>query len=120
MDRRTQTPQEPPRRDPSVECGPDQDPHPPPPPQGRPSLSVGPAFARTVRHFFPALNSWLDGLPDPRCCAWVVYHRRFLFWYGILLFAGRLGSRRQLDFKYRERGTSVLENLNRPAGTNPG
>jgi hypothetical protein len=40
-----------------------------------------------------------------------------LFWYGILLFAGRLGSRRQLDFRYREEGTSVLVNLNRLAKT---
>jgi hypothetical protein len=40
-----------------------------------------------------------------------------LFWYGVLLNAWRLGSRRQLDFKYREEGTSVLLNLNRLAGT---
>jgi hypothetical protein len=80
-------------------------------------LNVGPAFARTVRHFFPELNSWLDELPDTRCEDRVIYHRRFLFWYGILLFAGRLGSRRQLDFKYREEGTAVLDNLNRLAGT---
>src|SRR5262245_12293459 len=115
MDRRTQTPQEPPRRDPSVECGPDQDPHPPPPPQGRPSLSVGPAFARTVRHFFPDLNDWLDRVPDSRRQDRIIYGGRFLLWYGLLLFVGKLGSRRQLDFQYRERGTCVLANLNRLA-----
>jgi hypothetical protein len=59
-------------------------------------------------------------VPDPRRQDRVVYHRRFLLWYGILLFAGRLGSRRQLDFKYRERGTCVLGNLNRLAGTAQG
>jgi hypothetical protein len=80
-------------------------------------LNVGPAFARTVRHFFPDLNAWLDNAPDSRCQDRVIYHRRFLLWYGILLFAGRLGSRRQLDFKYREQGTTVLGNLNRLAGT---
>lgn len=38
-------------------------------------------------------------------------------WYGILLFVGKLGSRRQLDFEYREAGTAVLANVNRLAGT---
>jgi hypothetical protein len=38
-------------------------------------------------------------------------------WYAILLFTGKLGSRRQLDFKYRECGACVLENLNRLART---
>jgi hypothetical protein len=80
-------------------------------------LSVGPAFARTVRHFFPDFNAWLDKVPDPRCQEQVLYHRRFLLWYGVLLFAGKLGSRRQLDFKYREAGTCVLGNLNRLAQT---
>jgi hypothetical protein len=36
---------------------------------------------------------------------------------GILLFVGKLGSRRQLDFKYREAGTAVLANVNRLAQT---
>jgi hypothetical protein len=80
-------------------------------------LSVGPAFARTLRHFFPDLNDWLDDFPDPRRPDRVVYHRRFLLWYGLLLFVGKLGSRRQLDFKYREPGACVLGNLNRLAGT---
>jgi hypothetical protein len=85
--------------------------------QGRPSLKVGPILARTVRHFFPAFNDWLDDVPDARCQERVVYHRRSLLWYGVLLFLGELGSRRQLDFKYREEGTCVLDNLNRLAGT---
>jgi len=80
-------------------------------------LRVGPAFARTARHFFPRLNACLDAVPDPRCQQRVVYHRRFLLWYGLLLFAGKLASRRQLDFKYREKGTCVLANLNRLAQT---
>jgi hypothetical protein len=80
-------------------------------------LSVGPAFARTVRHYFPDFNDWLDQVPDPRCRDRITYHRRCLLWYGVLLFAGKLGSRRQLDFKYREADTSVLGNLNRLAQT---
>jgi hypothetical protein len=80
-------------------------------------LSVGPAFARTTRHFFPDLNAWLDGAPDPRRQERITYPHRFLLWYGLLLFVGKLGSRRQLDFKYREAGICVLDNLNRLAGT---
>jgi hypothetical protein len=80
-------------------------------------LSVGPAFARTVRHFFPDFNRWLDRVPDSRRQDRVEYHKRFLLWYGILLFVGKLGSRRQLDFKYREEGTTVLGNVNRLAET---
>jgi hypothetical protein len=38
-------------------------------------------------------------------------------WYAILLFVGKLGSRRQLDFKYREGGATVLANINRLAQT---
>jgi hypothetical protein len=48
----------------------------------------------------------------------VEYHKRFLLWYAVLLFVGKLGSRRQLDFKYREEGVSVLANVNRLAETN--
>ena len=80
-------------------------------------MNLGPAFARTVRHFFPDLNAWLDQAPDPRRPERITYHRRFLLWYGILLFVGKLGSRRQLDFQYRETGTCVLNNLNRLAQT---
>jgi hypothetical protein len=80
-------------------------------------LNVGPIFARTVRHFFPAFNDWLDQVPDPRRQDRVIYHRRFLLWYGVLLFVGKLSSRRQLDYKYREEGSYTLENINRLATT---
>ena len=56
-------------------------------------MTVGPLFARTVRHFFPDCNAWLDKVPDPRCQEQITYHRRCLLWYGILLFVGKLGSR---------------------------
>jgi hypothetical protein len=117
MDSRAQTPQDPARRDPPVDGGPGSHAQPPPAPQGRPALNVGPAFARTVRHFFPDFNAWLDEAPDPRRADRITYPRRFLLWYGVLLFAGKLGSRRQLDFKYREPGACVLDNLNRLAQT---
>jgi hypothetical protein len=70
-----------------------------------------------VRHFFPDFNRWLDRAPDGRRQDRVEYHKRFLLWYGVLLFTGKLGSRRQLDFKYREEGASVLANVNRLAET---
>jgi hypothetical protein len=38
-------------------------------------------------------------------------------WYGLLLFVGKLGSRRQLDYQYREQGACVLGNVNRLAQT---
>jgi hypothetical protein len=70
-----------------------------------------------VRHFFPDFNRWLDGVPDGRCQDRIEYRPRFLLWYGVLLFVGKLGSRRQLDFEYREKGAAVLANVNRLAET---
>lgn len=47
----------------------------------------------------------------------VVYHRRFLTWWGLMLFCLKLGSRRNLDFQLRDLELCVLENLNRLAQT---
>jgi hypothetical protein len=47
----------------------------------------------------------------------VVYHRRFLFWWGVMLFLAQLRSRRQLDFNLRDAGEPMLKNLNRLAST---
>ena len=46
----------------------------------------------------------------------VSYHRRFLIWWGLLLFLCKLGSRRQLDFKLRDPELLVLANVNRLSG----
>ena len=59
----------------------------------------------------------MDQLPDTRFAAMVVYHKRFLFWWGLLLFCLKLGSRRNLDFQLRDLELHVLENLNRLAQT---
>jgi hypothetical protein len=80
-------------------------------------LRVGPLLVRTVGHFFPDFNDWLDDFPDPRHPQRLTYHRRFLLWVGLFLFLCKLGSRRQIDFELREAGTQVLDNLNRLAGT---
>jgi hypothetical protein len=80
-------------------------------------LSIGPLLVRTIRHFFPAFNDWLDQFPDQRVPQRVRYERRFLLWIGLFLFLGKLGARRQIDYQLGEAGTKVLENLNRLAGT---
>ena len=38
-------------------------------------------------------------------------------WWGVALYLCQLGSRRQLDYDLDARGTFVLDNLNRLAGT---
>ena len=82
--------------------------------QGRPSLTIGPLLVRTLRHFYPHFNDWLDQeLPDPRDQQRVVYHKRFLFGCALFLFLCRLGSRRRFDFEFREVNSAVLGNLNR-------
>jgi hypothetical protein len=70
-----------------------------------------------VRHFFPALNAWIDAIDDPRFLPLVVYHKRFLVWWGLALFLCKLGSRRQLDYQLNTDGPAVLANLNRLAST---
>jgi hypothetical protein len=117
MDRQPQTPQEPADRSPPVDGGPDQDPHQTQATPSRPTLAIGPLFVRTVRHFFPDFNAWLDDIPDGRAPQRLVYDKRFLLWLGLLLFVCKLGSRRQLDFQLGEVGTQVLANLNRLANT---
>jgi hypothetical protein len=70
-----------------------------------------------VRHFFPELNAWIDEIPDPRFAPLVIYHKRFLAWWGLCLFLCKLSSRRQLDYQLNTDGPEVLANLNRLAGT---
>jgi hypothetical protein len=70
-----------------------------------------------VRHFFPDLNAWIDEIHDPRFPPLVIYHRRFLLWWGLSLFLFKLSSRRQLDYQLNTDGPEVLANLNRLAGT---
>lgn len=80
-------------------------------------MTIGPLLVQTVGHFFPEFNAWLDAIDDPRFLPFVIYHKRFLFWWGLSLFLFKLGSRRQLDFQLNTDGPAVLPNLNRLAGT---
>jgi hypothetical protein len=72
---------------------------------------------RTVRHFWPELNNWLDRIPDRRFQPLVVYHKRFLVWWGLSLYLFQLGARRQLDFDFDCRDSDILLNFNRLAKT---
>jgi hypothetical protein len=47
----------------------------------------------------------------------VIYGKHFLFWFGLMLFLCKLGSRRQLTYHLNSDGPQVLPNLNRLAGT---
>jgi hypothetical protein len=104
-------------RNPSTQYGPDPHPRPTPAPtEGTdltPDRQIGPVFVQTLRHFFPLWNTWLDQLPDRRDQDAIIYPRRFLACWGILLYVLQLGSRRQLDYHLRAEGTQVLGNLNR-------
>ena len=56
-------------------------------------------------------------MPDARNQDAIIYHRRFLAWWGIALYLFQLRSRRQLDFALDADDTFVLDNLNRLAET---
>jgi hypothetical protein len=56
-------------------------------------------------------------LPETRFEPRIVYHRRFLLWWGLLLFLCKLGRLRQLDYELRDDQTLVLPNVNALAQT---
>src|SRR5947199_3776529 len=107
MDHQPQTPQRATRRDSPVDRGPGQDPHTPQTPQGRPALTIGTILVRTVIHFFPKFREWLNEVPDPRDPVRTVYNQRFLLWISLFLFVCKLGSRRQIDYEFRDGGPLV-------------
>jgi hypothetical protein len=59
----------------------------------------------------------LDALPETRFEPRLLYHRRFLVWWGLLLFLCKLGRLRQLDSELRDEQTEVLANVNALAET---
>ena len=70
-----------------------------------------------MRHFWPGFNGWLQELSDSRFEPFVTYDRKFLLWWGLLLFCCKLGSRRQLDFHLRDPESQILANINALADT---
>lgn len=117
MDRRTPSPETSDQGNVGTGHQPDSQPRPGPETPPASVLNVGPILVRTVRHFFPDLNAWMDDIDDPRFLPFIVYDKRFLLWWGLSLFLCKLSARRQLDFELDAQGTHVLANLNRLAGT---
>lgn len=83
----------------------------------QPIRKLGEELVRTIRHFWPDFNTWLNHFPDTRFQPFVTYDKRFLIWWGINLYLFQLGARRQLDFDLDIRDTHILTNLNRLAQT---
>jgi len=79
-------------------------------------VGLGGAIVKTVRHFWPGFNAQLNQLPDTRFAPFIRYDKKFLTWWGLLLFCFKLGSRRQLDYELRDLELQVLHNANRLAG----
>ena len=75
---------------------------------------MGGTLARTVAHFFPEMNAWLDGLHDPRDPNRITYPARCLVWACLLVFLLKLRSRRQIRFELDS--PTATENLNRLSG----
>jgi len=59
--------------------------------------TFGRQFSALIDHCFPALNTWLDGLPDPRRQDMCTYLGRHIWWQIILTFLLRGGSRNAFD-----------------------
>ncbi len=58
-------------------------------------------FLYTVKHFFGAFEKLFEGVNDPREQNKIIYPLPSLAFAGILMFLCRLGSRRQLNEKFR-------------------
>ncbi len=82
---------------------------------------MGEEVARTVGHFFPQFDSWLEALPDPRCQGKVVYDKALCIWEAMDIFILGLGSRRQFDHEAHKDAATLDQclrrNLNRLAKT---
>lgn len=58
---------------------------------------------KTILHYFPKLNFQIDKISDPRHNSYIKYDLRVLFWVAFLMFLTKLGSRRQINFKFSEK-----------------
>jgi len=57
-------------------------------------------FFKTINHFFPKLSKWLNAINDPRQVKKIKYRPSHLLWLGVFLFLTRLGSKRQIKFRF--------------------
>lgn len=85
-----------------------------PSPEASP-VEVWPAFLKTVRHFFPQFVSSLRRVRDPRDPRFTVYPLEYALAAGLMLFATKLGSRRQMRFQFQV--PTFIRNLNFFCGT---
>lgn len=72
-------------------------------------MSLGETLPATIRHFWPEFNRWLDSMPDSRFVPLIIYHKRFLIWWGLSLYLFQLRSRRQLDLGVTTRFVCSIE-----------
>jgi len=88
-------------------------------PTSGPTIGLGDAFVRCLRHFWPDLNQWIGELPDSRFEPFVTYDKKFLIYLALGLYWFRLGARRKLDYELgadARQKAAMLANVNRLAG----
>lgn len=73
-------------------------------------------FHKTLRRFFPKLPKWIDDMDDPRQINKTEYNTAHLFWLGTFMFLMKLGSRRQINFRFNTE--EFRGNLNLLSGEN--
>lgn len=78
---------------------------------------------KTLRHFFPQWNSWLDALPDARNPASITYNKKHLIWNVLLMYLLNLGSCHQLFWErlseFFRKNLLRLSNSNEPTVAHP-
>ncbi len=65
------------------------------------------AFLATTQHFFGGFVRMFAPITDPRRPEFIVYPLAALLFAGVLMYACRLGARRQIDHLFRANGASA-------------
>lgn len=65
-------------------------------------MKIKEKFYKTIIHFFPDFNKWIKNIKDPRHKSYTKYNIKTLFWAGLYIFLLKLGSRRQMNFKFNK------------------
>jgi len=64
----------------------------------------------TIRHFFPHLNEWFEKVGEVRKKGKIRYSLHYLFNIGLFMYLLKLGSRRQINYKFKT--AKFIKNLN--------
>lgn len=67
-------------------------------------------YQKTLIHFFPKFDKWLDKIEDTREPGKVIYPKQYMIWIGMLLFMCKLSFKRQI--KYLFNTPEFIENVN--------